>query len=242
MNYAQDGFQGPTAVICGSFRRDPRSLAAAVRDLQGSGCLVLSPQDTEFVREVDGFVLSRSDVGRTPSEIEWSHLRAMEAADFVWLHAPAGYVGSSAAMELGYARASGLRVFAAEAPTDITLRDGVRVVSEPSEALKCVQGEKADAPSRSLPALQSYYARVSRHRGWDSETADDTISRLRGEIQELEEALLDANRPQPVFEELADVQLYLVHLANILNADLGREVQAKERMNSARFDPATVPG
>ena len=38
--------------------------------------------------------------------------------------------------------------------------------------------------------------------------------------------------------EMADVQLYLVHLANIAGIDLREAVVEKERINSTRFGPA----
>jgi NTP pyrophosphatase (non-canonical NTP hydrolase) len=229
-----------TAVVCGSFRRDRDGLRRAITALQGAGCAILSPRDTDFVREIDGFVYAEEDLGRTASEVEWAHLQSMEKADFVWLHCPGGYVGSSAAMELGFARAGGMRVFAAEAPEDLTLSDGVRVLADAAEAVREVLTTAGVAPSRSLPALQNYYSRVARARGWAEETVDDTVLLLKEEVRELEEALNEPDSRGATLLELADVQLYLVHLANILQADLGSAVRAKERINAARFDPAPV--
>jgi NTP pyrophosphatase (non-canonical NTP hydrolase) len=229
-----------SVVVCGSFRRDVEGLRLAITNLQEAGCVVLSPHDVDFVREVDGFVYAESDLGQTSSEVEWNHLRSMEKADFVWLHSPGGYVGSSAAMELGFARAGGLRVFTSHAPVDATLKDGVRVLASPAEAVREVLDSPGEAPAHSLPALQSYYARVARVRGWAGETADDTLGLLRGEVAELEEALAQPDAREAALMELADVQLYVVHLANILCADLGTEVKAKERINASRFDPETI--
>jgi NTP pyrophosphatase (non-canonical NTP hydrolase) len=223
-----------TAVICGSFKRDPEALRREFHQLKEAGCEVISPLDLDFVAEVDGFVFGRGDRGRTSAEIERRHLRAMEKADLIWLHCPAGYVGTSAAMELGFARAIGIRVFAAERPDDVTLSDLVSVSESPRTAVATVRGDLGEAPSDALPALQSYYARAARERGWSEESAAQTLDLLKGEIEELEEALGEGpNEAAPL--ELADVQLYVVHLANVLGIELGDAVRAKERINAERF-------
>jgi hypothetical protein len=50
----------------------------------------------------------------------------------LWLVCPDGYVGPSAAMEVGYAVASGCLVFADSAPSDWTLRQYVTPVGTPT--------------------------------------------------------------------------------------------------------------
>lgn len=233
MNYVMAS-AGPNAVICGSFRRDPEALHHDFRNLQEAGCTVISPVDLDFVTEVEGFVYGSSDRGRTSAEIEQRHLRAMEKADLVWLHCPGGYVGTSAAMELGFARAMGIRVFAANRPEDVTLSDLVRVVGSPRAAVAMAQHDLGEAPSDALLSLQSYYARAAMERGWTEETADLTLGLLRGEIDELEEALSAPDNAAATLE-LADVQLYVVHLANVLGIDLGDAVRVKEKINAERF-------
>jgi NTP pyrophosphatase (non-canonical NTP hydrolase) len=190
--------------------------------------------DLDFVAEIDGFVYGRKDQGRTSAEIEQGHLQAMGKADLVWLHCPGGYVGTSAAMELGFARAMGIRVFAANRPEDLTLSDLVWVSESPRAAVTAVRDGSGDAPSDALVALQSYYARASRERGWAEETSELTLGLLREEIDELEEAI-GTTDPAATQLELADVQLYVVHMANILGVDLAAAVRAKERINSVRF-------
>jgi len=225
------------AVVCGSFRRDPTALAREFHQLQDAGCTVLSPLDLDFVTEVEGFVYGQTDLGRSSAEIEQAHLRAMQMADFVWLHCPGGYVGTSAAMELGFAHALGLRVFAAEPPENVAMLDLVQLCESPAAAGDLAR-QRADAPSRALLSLQSYYARAARERGWDDESAGQTVDLLRGEVDELEAALGEAtgDDEDPALE-LADVLLYVVHLSNILGLDLGRAVRDKERINADRFDP-----
>jgi NTP pyrophosphatase (non-canonical NTP hydrolase) len=241
MNYAGIAGDSNLAVpirvaICGSFRRDLGALRQEHQELKEAGCAVLSPADLNFIAEIDGFVLGSADAGKSTAEIEEFHLQAMEKADMVWLHCPQGYVGSSAAMELGFARAVGLRVFAAEQPQDVTLADLVHVCSSPGAAVDIVKGNLGEAPSNAFPGLQRYYARAAERRGWTEESAAETIARLRGEIAELEEELVVAPDREATLLELADVQLYLIHLANVLGADLGEAVRHKERINASRFE------
>jgi NTP pyrophosphatase (non-canonical NTP hydrolase) len=226
-----------SAVICGSFRRDPVALRAEFSELQGAGCTVLSPLDLDFVGEVEGFVYRVGELSQTTADVERHHLEAMRAADLIWLHCPDGYVGSSAAMELGFARALGVRVFARQRPRDVTLADLVVVCRSPGAAVRQVRDELGPVPADALPALQGYYSRAAMRRGWSGETSEQTIELLRGEIDELQEAL-ESESGVATALELADVQLYLVHLANVLALDLGAAVRDKERINAERFEVA----
>src|SRR4051794_3675187 len=113
---------GERAVISGSFRRNGAQLASDREALLDAGCVVLSPLDVAFVLEDNGFVKAAHEVDRTAAEIEADHLRAIEEADFVWLHAPEGYVGPSASMEIGFARALGVPIYARYLPSDVALR------------------------------------------------------------------------------------------------------------------------
>jgi NTP pyrophosphatase (non-canonical NTP hydrolase) len=227
-----------TVVLCGSFRRAPDMLRADYDALLGEGCRVLSPLDIDWTVEEAGFVYSAEEVGDDPQEIEERHLRAMQAAHFVWLHLPDGYVGRSAAMELGYAHACGLRVFARQLPTDITLAPLVTTAGSPAAAAAAVYEEGAQAPSRGLLSLQHYYRRASEARGWTNEDAEQCLTLLSAELEELKSAVsLSGASSTAASAEMADVQLYLVHLANIAGIDLGTAVAEKERINSLRFGP-----
>src|SRR5215218_9733609 len=80
-------------VISGSFRRGLATLRSDREALLGSNCEVLSPVDVDFVREEQGFVFAEQEQGMSPDEIEAAHVAAIRAADFLWLHAPEGYLG-----------------------------------------------------------------------------------------------------------------------------------------------------
>ena len=232
-----------TAAICGSFRRDPDGLRKVHRDFLSAGVAVLSPSDTDFIGDNDGFVYAAHEVGLDPVDIEANHLRAMQNADLVWLHAPAGYVGPSAAMELGFAHALGLPVYGAESPEDVVLASFVRVVRSPRAALAARGPMEVaqDAPTKSLGALQYYYDRAARDRGWAEETPEQSLLLLTEEVGELARALRKTKNGTTAAPgedpslELADVALYVVHLANVLGLDLASAVTAKEAINAERF-------
>jgi NTP pyrophosphatase (non-canonical NTP hydrolase) len=209
--------------------------------LTALGCELLSPSTIDFVAEVDGFALSAGELSHTPEDIERQHLDLMRHADFVWLHVADGYVGSSAALEIGFAHGLGIPVFAAASPSENILASFVQVVVGPAEACASLRRGNSADPGRPLRALQAYYAIAAKRRGYEDESPQDTMLLLTEELGELARAIRkhvglkragddDAN----VAEEVADVQLYLVHLANVLGTDLGEAVTTKERLNGQR--------
>ena len=82
------------------------------------------------------FVRDTAEQGISPQAIEAWHLSAICQADFVMLHAPDGYVGLSAAMEIGFAAAQDCPVFSRTAPQDIAVQGLVRVVPSVYDALQ----------------------------------------------------------------------------------------------------------
>jgi NTP pyrophosphatase (non-canonical NTP hydrolase) len=237
--------RGLKVAICGSFRRDPDGLRAAYREFSDAGVTILSPIDPDFVHEENGFVYAAHEIGHAAAHVEARHIQAMLDADLVWLHAPGGYVGTSAAMELGVAHALGLAVYAGSPPNDPVLSGLVRIVGHPADAVatRTPTASAQDAPTRSLTVLQEYYRRAARVRGWSDESPQETLLLLAEELGELTRALRKTENGEvrvagedPALE-LADLALYVVHLANVLSIDLGAAVAAKEAINAARFTP-----
>src|SRR5260370_15249780 len=101
-------------VLSGSYRKDFEALKATYEELLDLGCQVLSPSNVTAVRETDGFVFMRGEESQLPNAIEARHLDAIQRANFVWLHAPEGYIGPTASLEIGFAKAIGVPVFAHE--------------------------------------------------------------------------------------------------------------------------------
>ena len=132
----RQNFEPPRAVLCGSYKRDREGLWRAYDELVTTGCQVLSPRRMWF--DDAAFVRDTAEQGISPQVIETWHLSAIRQADFVMLHAPKGYVGLSAAMEIGFATAQKCPVFSRTAPQDIALRGLVKVVPSVYDVLCAV--------------------------------------------------------------------------------------------------------
>jgi NTP pyrophosphatase (non-canonical NTP hydrolase) len=100
--------------------------------------------------------------------------------------------------------------------------------------------------SLDLDELASYLRRFAADRNWEQfHTPKNLTMALSGEVGELTEifqwltpeqsATLDAETRQHASDELADVQIYLVRLADILGIDLGEAVHAKMAANEVRY-------
>jgi hypothetical protein len=126
----------PQVVLCGSYHRRPDGLRRIFRELEATGCRILSPLSIDFTDTALAVVRTSSELDFTIDELERFHLRAMHDADFIWLHAPDGHVGISGAYELGYASALGKPVFSNVVPTDEMMATRVHVVTSVFEALE----------------------------------------------------------------------------------------------------------
>jgi NTP pyrophosphatase (non-canonical NTP hydrolase) len=229
-------------VLSGSYRKAFETLKATYEEFRDLGCTILSPSSVSIVHEHDGFVYMQGEETQTPERIEDRHLKAIQRANFVWLHAPEGYVGPTAALEVGYANAVGVPVYAQQSPADAILRSFVRVVDSPASVLK-VRPQHPETPAPALNAFQEYYKRAAIQRGYTKEQPKDCLLLMVEEVGELARALRKREKlvrhgsykGSNEAHELADVFLYVVHMANVLDLDLASIVQEKEIMNVEKF-------
>ncbi len=128
----------PRAVICGTFHHDLYGLRRLFRELEATGCRVLSPIDVDFTNTASAVVQTEAETDLTIDELERFHLRALRDADFIWLHAPEGHVGISASYELGFAGALHKPVFSFSNPADEMLATRVSVVGSVFAALEII--------------------------------------------------------------------------------------------------------
>jgi NTP pyrophosphatase (non-canonical NTP hydrolase) len=230
-------------VLSGSFRRDVEGLRRIHEEFTDHGCVVLSPKRVEPAQEVDGFVYMKGEETETPQHIELKHLEAIQNATFVWLHAPEGYVGLSAALEVGFAHSQGIPVFCQTQVSELVLQSFVSHVDSVSQVVDLVATKSIPPPKLNLRAFQRYYKRVASQRGYERETAQNCLLLMVEEVGELAHALRKraklarSGNARAVNEaqELADVLLYVIHMANILDLDIGSAVLDKEQMNIAKF-------
>ncbi|MBP9738662.1 hypothetical protein KBD20_03165 [Candidatus Saccharibacteria bacterium] len=122
------------AVICGTYRRDSSGLKQLFKELETNGVRILSPLSIDFISTLPAVVKTRTDESLPISILELLHLRAIREADFVWLHAPDGYVGISGSFEVGYATAKRIPIFCKERIQDEMLQTQVTVCASVFEA------------------------------------------------------------------------------------------------------------
>jgi hypothetical protein len=114
------------------------AITEAVNELAALSIRVLSPADPRIVAQQGEFLFVASDPVRSVRLVQDRHLESIRAADFLWLVCPDGYVGQSASMEIGYAAAFGVPIFATHAPADLTLRQYVKVVPSLAATIRMV--------------------------------------------------------------------------------------------------------
>lgn len=237
----EPGF-GCEVVLSGSYRKGFETLKRAYEEFRDLGCKILSPSNVSIVSEHDGFVYMQGEETETPENIEDKHLAAIQKANFVWLHAPDGYVGPTAALEVGFASAAGVPIYAQEAPSDKVMQSFVRVVESPAAILRMPLAHP-EPPAPALRAFQEYYRRAAIQRGYTKEHPKDCLLLMVEEVGELARALRKREKlvrhgsygNSNEAHELADVFLYVVHMANILGLDLANVVREKEFINVEKF-------
>jgi hypothetical protein len=144
------------------------AITEAVHELAALSVRVLSPSDPRIVAAQGEFLFVASDPIRSVRLVQDRHLDCIRASSFLWLVCPDGYVGVSAAMEIGAAREAGVPIFGTRAPNDLTMREYVSVVPTLSEALKRVRTN--DRPRRAEGILINPRASI--------EEAHDLLERI----------------------------------------------------------------
>ena len=230
--------RGAEIVISGTYRKDNEGLKNDYEEFRDLGCEILSPTSVHVVSEADGFVFMEGETSASPQDIEVNHLNAIQHAQFMWLHAPGGYVGLSAALEVGFAHAIGIPIYSRAPVSDPIISTFVSRVASPADIVKYQHEQHVHIPAPAVQAFQKYYRRAAIQRGYASESARDTLLLMVEEVGELARAIRKTeklSRHGDILEdeamELADVFIYVVHLANVLNIDLARVVKQKELLN-----------
>lgn len=212
------------------------SSASAAERLRGAG----------FIARVlvDGAELGEREFGTRAHQpsLFGEEQDVLSVADFLWLadFGNAQAKGVEARVEL--AATLGLPVFALTTSLLAFVPDEVQFVHDPRDVAGAPSMRVVEAVE-GLAKLQRYYQGVSEERGWSAEKPQDTILMLIEELGELAREIRvsaglarhHAHARHEVEDELADVQLYLVHLADGLGVDLANAVIRKERRNARRF-------
>lgn len=237
------------AVVSGSFNRFLPQIQDAVRELSKLDVTVLSPEVGRPVSEIGGFVMLEKDKG-TPPEIEREHLQAIAKSDFLYIVNPEGYIGTSVALEMGYALSKGVPIYSSERPKDEVfssfLVSGIPL-SELRNRIARWKSKRAKTPLKPSPTiadLQKFVENMVKTRGFSEEGLTDVALLLVEEVGELARAIrfktglkVPVERLKSVKSlesELADCLVYLLDLANLANIDLEQAFRAKECLNAQR--------
>ncbi len=241
--------QKKQVVISGSFRKAFREIMKVADEFEKVGFDILSPKKSKVVNPGEEFAILESDDTDDPKTLEERHLEAIVKADVLYIVAPNGYLGDLAKMELGFAYALRKHIYCSEIVDDATLKLYCGEKAAPSEIAKQLAAYEITTdhlhPRCSLAELQEYLHHIIQKRGFDKETPRDVMLLMVEEVGELAKALrkytglkVDAKKLErytSVEEEIADVFIYLVDLANLLNASLFDVFLAKEKKNEKRF-------
>jgi len=236
-----------SVAILGSYRKHWTRIAQAAATFRHLGCEVLCPNG-EPVNPGAEFVRLNTDQAMTEEAVVQSVMRAIDQADLVYFYNPEGYLGASAAVELGYCLAAGKRFYLLAEPADHGHRAyAAGRIASPEQAVDTVKHLRL--PERltareSLPALQRYVADMVEARGFSGELPRDVMLLMLEEVGELAKALRKAEGLKidtaklssygALGDEMADVLLYLIALANATGIDLATALRTKEEQNDRR--------
>jgi hypothetical protein len=180
--------------VSGSFKRHLDPIQSAVGEVLEHGGVVLSPADPRIVDSFGDFVFVSSDRRRSIKGVQNRHLESIRHSDFLWLVCPDGYVGQSAAMEVGFAVSAGIPIYSDVAPTDWTLRQYVTPVGSIQAAL-VIAARGSDsaasltdenvliAPAAALAAVRRELDQVERDLVDSRPRMDDPVERSVSRIR-----------------------------------------------------------
>jgi NTP pyrophosphatase (non-canonical NTP hydrolase) len=234
-------------VISGSFRCYFDGISETVKAFEALGVDVLSPKASKVINPGEEFAVLETDDTSDPQTLEQRHLDAITAADALYLYDPDGYIGDSSKMELGWAIALGKPVFCKELVADSTLKffcGTVATLEQVKTTLASHSPLETINSRSSVDVLQRYIHDMVVRRGFDKETPRDVLLLMVEEVGELAKAIRkylglksdeERKKRYPALEgELADVFIYLLDLANLLEISLFRALHEKEQENEKR--------
>jgi len=108
-------------VISGSFRKHLNNIGTAIANFEKVNIKVLAPLTKEVVNSNDSFVfLATDDPEKSSDTLEKEFMANIKKADFLYVVDVGGYVGQSAATEIGVALMSGVPIVVAEKVKDFS--------------------------------------------------------------------------------------------------------------------------
>ncbi len=224
-----------TCTVSGSFQKSLTGIRRKIADLERNGICVLSPGQLRVRGEANGFVFLEKDP-HDAREVELRHLSAIASSDFLYVYNPRGYIGPSAAMEIGYALSKGVPVFCFRPPAEFTFSLLVETAPRIEEIENRLRATAPETRRVSFAELQNAVRAMTVKRGLDDESPRDIALLLMEESGEVAKAVrvlsglkvdLASRNPPSLAEEIADCMIYLMHLANVTGVDAQAGLLAK---------------
>lgn len=101
-------------VISGSFRKHLPQIVALKYELEKLGISVLSPEGDISINPDEEFIILDSDPVSNPELLQSSIFAKMRRSTFLTVANIDGYLGNAAILEIGYAIAIGIKIYALE--------------------------------------------------------------------------------------------------------------------------------
>lgn len=128
--------------IIGSFRKFYKEICEIYDLFEKEGIITLSPKKSRILDPKKEFVILASDPKRAIiKEIENKVLDSILHSDFVYFLNPKGYVGLTAAFEIGYTKALKKCLYSSEMITDPLLREYVDGIYSPRELVNYLKSK-----------------------------------------------------------------------------------------------------
>ena len=155
----------PRAILHGSFTRHFEELKSAYRVLAAAGIEIVAPRNLEVVGSVDDFLLLEDEEALDPRYVELRYLqnlRELGENGFSYFVNPDGYIGKSAAYELGVAQLSNVPCYFWSKPTDLPVYVPANHIWTPGELADQWIGRQR------LPEMMPPQNELAIHRLWES--------------------------------------------------------------------------
>jgi NTP pyrophosphatase (non-canonical NTP hydrolase) len=223
--------------ISGSFQKALDLIRLDIIEFQKLGCVILSPRTFLSHRNDDGFVILDSDGNKKPAAIHGHHLLSISQSKFLWVRNPNGYIGPSTGLEIGYATAMTIPIFASNEASDASLSRFLKIAKNPEIACDYFHKLRRNPVNKSYN-IQIAVSHMASQCGFDSEKDVEIIEFLCTEIEELKEALdkkTVQDGPHNISDEIADCAIYIYHLANQNGINLDHAINKKILINLERW-------
>lgn len=133
-------------ILHGSFSKHFAQIQEAASIFQAAGVEVLAPKLTDIVDQADGFGMFADEIGQDPRLIELLYLHNLKrlgSGGFSYFVNPEGYIGKSAAYELGIAQITNTRCFYQSALSDHPAYVHKNAIWRPQALADYILGNKA---------------------------------------------------------------------------------------------------